>query len=476
MTSRIHSVVSPLDGSIIADIEWADPAQVPALFHDAAMAQHDWAAEEPEHKRSVLLATARAIRERSTQIAELETLNTGKPVADTTREVERAARCFEYYAGWIDHVTGETLPMGPSSLVYTLREPVGVALGVIPWNMPFAFAAKKIAPALAFGNACVVKPAPETPLTAVILEEILQECGAPKGLVQIVVGGGELGAALTQHPGWGVIVFTGSVPTGKIVGATAATNLVPCVLELGGSSAQVVFADADLEEAADSVILGGFGSTGQMCVAGRRVLVHETIASEFAAMLRARVENLVAGDPRRPGIALGPQTTLAQRDLTDRAIQAAIEEGATLAAQGRIDPEASASGGFYVAPSLFTDLPDDSLLLNEEVFGPVVSLQTFRDDDDACKKVNASDFGLVAGMWTRDIVRAHRLAARIEAGTVWINTFRVLHDRVPFGGVKDSGYGRENGSSALETFTQVKSVWASLDVGNTHGYRLGSTP
>ncbi|WP_285729207.1 aldehyde dehydrogenase family protein [Nocardiopsis sp. ATB16-24] len=469
-------VISPLDGSEIERAVWTSPEDVAHAVSGARTAQRDWAAAEPTVRRRVLLDVAAAIRADADTIARLESLNTGKPVVDTLREAKRAADCFEYYAGWVDHVVGDTLPMGDANLVYTLREPVGVVAGIVPWNMPFAFAAKKIAPALAFGNACVLKPAPETPLTALRLKDMVEAAGAPEGLVRVLVGGGDVGAALVEADGLGLIVFTGSVATGKVVSRAAAGSLVPCVLELGGNSAQVVFDDCDIDAAVESVLLGGYASTGQMCVAGRRILVQESVYERFEAEVAERVENLVAGDVRRPGVSIGPQTTAAQRRITLDAIREAEAEGATIRAQGSIAPEAEGSGGFYVPPTLFTGLPEHSSLLREEVFGPVAAMTPFEDEAEALRLVNDSAYGLVAGVWTRDIVRAHRFARDVESGTVWINTFRVLNDRVPFGGVKDSGHGRENGASSFETYTRVKSVWASLEVGKGHGFGFAGGP
>lgn len=467
------NVVSPIDGSPLAEVETADATAIPALLDRARKAQRSWQESTPETRRGVLLRTASAIRDNERRIAHSESLNTGKPEADTLREVRRAANCFEYYAGWVDHVVGETLPVGADEHVYTLREPVGVVLGIVPWNMPFAFAAKKIAPALAFGNACVLKPAPETPVTALALADLLAAAGAPEGLAQVVVGGGELGAALVAAEGVDLIVFTGSVATGKAIAQSAAANLTPCVLELGGSNAQVVFDDCDLEAAVDGVALGGFGSTGQMCVAGSRVFVHRAVYGDFVDALAARVERLVVGDFRCPGVSMGPQTTGPQRTRTQEAIDDAVRGGARIGAQGGLHPSAQDSEGFYVRPTLFVDVAADSPLMTEEIFGPVVSVAPFTDAEEAVRLVNDSSYGLAAGVWTNDIARAHRIARRLQVGTVWLNTYRVLNDRVPFGGVKNSGYGRENGSSALESYTRPKAVWASLSIGDAHGYSFG---
>lgn len=278
---KVLEVVSPIDGTTLGQVDEAQTNDVESAVKIATAAQEQWASESPAQRRNVLLDVARIIEEHADDLAETEALNTGKPIKDTLREMHRGADCFKYYAGWVDHVIGETLPLGAENHVYTEREPMGTVLGIIPWNMPFAFAAKKIAPALAFGNACILKPAPETPLTAIELEKFITMAGAPAGLAQVLVGGAELGQALVASPAMDLIVFTGSVATGKIISKAATENLTPCVLELGGSNAQVVFDDCNVEAALDAVMIGGFGSTGQMCVAGSRIFVQESIYDDF---------------------------------------------------------------------------------------------------------------------------------------------------------------------------------------------------
>lgn len=465
-------VLSPVDGSVLSEVDTSSPEGVLTRIAQARDAQRSWARTSGSDRGVVLGRVADAIEQRADEFAKLESRNTGKIISDTRREVQRAAGAFRYYAGWADKVVGESIPVDEDHLVYTLREPYGVVAGIIPWNVPFFFAAKKIAPALAFGNACVLKPAAETPLTALLLAQLMVEVGIPEGLVQIVVGGGSVGAAIVASRDIDLIVFTGSDTTGKAIARSAAANLTPVALELGGKSPQVVFPDADLDRALDAISLGVFASCGQMCIAGSRLVVHESIHREVADRLAQRVNGLIVGDPAQPSTDLGPQITATQRDKT----LAFIEESkgvATMIAQSAMPTDSSLRNGFYAPPTIFDDLPSGARLLREEVFGPVLAVTSFKDDDEALEMANSTDFGLSAGIWTGNISRAHTFAREIRAGTVWINTYRVLSELVPFGGIGLSGYGRENGTEAARLYTRPKSVWTSLNPGISSAYALG---
>ncbi|GEL23144.1 aldehyde dehydrogenase [Pseudonocardia sulfidoxydans NBRC 16205] len=464
------TVLSPIDGARIAEIDDLDAAAVDRALDNATAAQPAWARRTPQQRAEVLRRVGLLVHEHLDELAELESRNTGKLMADTRREAERAANCFLYYSGWPDKVYGRTYPVSDAFHVYSERTPFGVVAGVIPWNVPFLFAAKKFAPALAFGNAVLVKPAAETPLTALRLLELMREAGVPEGLADVLTGGADVGRALVGDPRTKLIVFTGHHDTGRAIARAAAQHLTPITLELGGKSPQLLFDDADVATAIDGIVMGIYASCGQMCIAGSRLLVQEPLYDAVVTELAARTSALTAGDPRAPGVDIGPQVTAVQRDKTLAMIETGRAEGATVRAQGSLTVEASGSGGFYVPPTLFVDVDPGMDIVRKEVFGPVLAVSPFRDEDDALAQAADTEFGLAAGVWTRDVGRAHRVARRLRAGTVWLNTYRVLSDIVPFGGVGLSGYGRENAEDAVHLYTYAKSVWTATDGGLPAGF------
>lgn len=470
----IQVVVSPIDGSVIAELEMESADHVAARILAARHAQQSWARVTPTERGRVIGRVAELIEARADEIAALESRNTGKILADTRREVLRAAGTFRYYAGWADKVVGEVIPVDGDHLTYTVPEPHGVVAGIIPWNVPFFFAAKKIAPALAFGNACVLKPAEDTPLTALLLEELVAQAGIPADLVQVLIGGRDVGAAIVASPDVDLIVFTGSDATGKAIARSAADNLTPIALELGGKSPQIVFADADIERAVDAISLGVFASCGQMCIAGSRLVVHESVHQQVVDSLAQRVRAFTVGNPFERGTDIGPQITSLQRDKTLALIEASASEG-TVVAQSAMPTDPALKNGFFVPPTIFDELQPGARILQEEVFGPVLAVTTFSSDDQAIELANSTNFGLAAGVWTSDIGRAHTIAREVRAGTVWINTYRVLSELVPFGGIGHSGYGRENGTEAARLYTRPKSVWTSLAPGAPKGFSFGES-
>ena len=465
-------VYSPIDGSVLEELPLSSVEEVEAGIGAARAAQVEWARRPPTERGRLIARVADLIEARADEIAEVESRNTGKLLVDTRREVIRAAGSFRYYGGWADKVVGEMIPVDQDHLIYTSPEPFGVAAGIIPWNVPFFFAAKKIAPALAFGNACVLKPAEDTPLTALLLKELVVAAGIPADLVQVFVGGRDVGAAIVSSPNVDLIVFTGSDATGKAIARSAADRLVPVAMELGGKSPQIVFADADLDRAADAIAIGVFATAGQMCIAGSRLVVHKSVHKPLLERLTERVRALKVGNPFDHGTNVGPQITALQRDKTLQFIDETAKIGRVVA-QAAMPTDAALAGGYYVPPTIFDDLPPDARVLRDEVFGPVLAVTTFESDDEAVALANSTDFGLAAGVWTSDIGRAHRTAAAVRAGTVWINTYRVLSEMVPFGGVGLSGYGRENGTEAARLYTRPKSVWTSLAPGAPKGFSLG---
>lgn len=467
----MSSIYSPITGEVVAEIADATLADVDNALERATASFEKWRKVTPSARGRILIKVGQLIRENADEISALETLNTGKRLADTKREAIRAAECFEYYGGYADKVVGTVVPVPGDFHAYTEREPYGVVVGIIPWNVPFFFAAKKIAPAIAFGNVSVLKPALETPLTALKLQEILLQAGIEEGVVQVLTGGSEIGKKLVSDHRTKLVVFTGSDKSGAAVGSAAAAHFAPAALELGGKSAQLVFADADLNAALDGVVEGITGSCGQMCIAGSRLYVEEKISADFIAGIKKRFDALVVGDPREKQTQVGPQVTALQAAKTLEYIEIAKQDGGKVLSSTQLNLASQISKGFFVPPTAFTDLPNSSLSVQEEIFGPVLSISRFKNEEDALLKAHDTHFGLAAGVWTSDTSRAHRMAAELRVGNIWVNTYRILSDLMPFGGVGSSGYGREGGTDAPNLYTWTKSVWISKTPGLPSGYR-----
>ncbi len=456
--------VNPATEEVIAEVHEAGPDQVDAAVRSARRAFEDgWRDHDPHRRSELLWRLADLIQEHADELAEVETRDNGKPAFESGKvDLPSVVENFRYYAGWADKLSGETVPVSGPFLNYTLREPMGVVGAIVPWNFPLSLAAWKVAPALACGNAVVLKPAEQTPLTALLLGELALEAGFPPGVLNVVPGRGRpTGQALVEHPGVDTIAFTGSVETGKTVMRSAAESLKKVSLELGGKSPNVVFADADLEAAVRGATTGIFYGKGEVCAAGSRLYVDRAVKDEFMDRLVERTGKMQPGDPTHPKTRLGPLVSKDQQEKVLSYIEAGREEGAELVAGG--EPATVDGKGYFVQATVFDDVDIDMKIAREEIFGPVLSVLDFEDVDEAVAKANETIYGLAAGVWTRDVGKAHRFAREVKAGTVWVNTYNRYDSASPFGGVKQSGFDRDLGRHALEKYTQTKSVWVALD-------------
>ncbi|MBS1301207.1 betaine-aldehyde dehydrogenase [Loktanella sp. SALINAS62] len=442
-------------GETIATLHDATPDLIDRALASAARAQVAWAALPGVERGRVLRRAADIMRERNRELSELETLDTGKPLQETlVADATSGADALEYFGGIAASIGGEHVQLG-DDFFYTRREPLGVCVGIGAWNYPIQIACWKAAPALACGNAMVFKPSETTPLSALKLAEILTEAGAPPGLFNVVQGRGAVGAALIDDPRTAKVSLTGSVPTGRKVYASAAEGMRHVTMELGGKSPILIFDDADLDAAVSGAINGNFYSSGQICSNGTRVFVQRDLLDPFLTRLSERLNGVVMGDPLDETTNFGPMTTERQMQIVLDYIEKAKAEGARLIAGGaRADRD-----GWFIAPTVFADVTDDMTIAQEEIFGPVMSVLTFDTEAEAVTRANATPFGLSAGVFTRDLARGHRVAARLQAGTAWINTYNLTPVEMPFGGVKMSGIGRENSREAIAHWTQVKSVY-----------------
>lgn len=452
-------VIYPATGEVIARLHEATAAVVEAALASARRAQAEWAAVKPVERARILRRAADIIRARGDELARLETLDTGKPIQETiVADWPSGADSLEWFAGLAPTVTGETIPLG-RDFVYTIREPLGVCVGIGAWNYPSQIACWKAAPALALGNAMVFKPSEVTPLGALQLAEILIEAGLPAGLFNVVQGRGAVGAALVSDPRVAKVSLTGSVPTGRKVYAAAADGVRNVTMELGGKSPLVVFDDASVEDAVGAAMLGNFYSAGQVCSNGTRVFVQKGIKARFLERLAARTAGISLGDPLDEATQMGPLVSAVQMDKVLGYIATAKAEGARLVCGGE---RAALNTGFYVQPTVFADVTDGMTIAREEVFGPVMAVLDFETEEEVVARANDTEFGLAAGVFTADLTRAHRVIAKLEAGTCWINAYNLTPVESPFGGSKMSGVGRENGRAAVEHYTQVKSVYVGM--------------
>jgi len=454
--------VNPATGERLGDFPMAGPAEVEAAVAAARAAQPAWAALAGAERARILRRAAGILRDRNDELAALETRDTGKPIQETrVVDVISGAECIEYFAALAQSAAGEHIDLGPAAFGYTRREPVGLTAGIGAWNYPIQIACWKSAPALAFGNAMIFKPAGITPMTAPELERAYREAGVPAGIFQVVQGRSGTGRLLTRHPEIRKVSVTGSVGTGKAVMGDAASAVKAVTLELGGKSPLIVFEDAKIDQAVSGALLGNFYSAGEVCSNGTRVFVHAKVKAAFLDRLAARVGAMKIGDPMDPATQVGSLISEEHLQMVLGYITRGREEGARIVAGGKRRSEGALAKGAFLEPTVFDGCRDDMSIVREEIFGPVMSVLEFADEDEVVARANATEFGLSAGVFTNDLNRAHRVIARLQAGTCWINHYNVTPIELPFGGVKLSGLGRENGRAAMEHYTQLKSVYVA---------------
>ncbi|WCM93174.1 aldehyde dehydrogenase family protein [Acidovorax sp. NCPPB 2350] len=451
------ALVNPTNGELFIEYADAGEAVVARAAAAAVQGQAAWAALSHAARGRVMFDIGRVLRAHLEPLAQLEALSAGKPIRDCRGEVAKVAEMFEYYAGWTDKLHGEVIPVPSGHLNYTRREPCGVVLLITPWNAPVFTCGWNVAPAIAMGNAVLLKPSELTPLSSLAVAALAERAGLPRGVINVLSGlGHTTGQAAIAQPAVKKVVFVGSPATGGRIAAAAAARGVPCVLELGGKSANIVFEDADLARACIGAQAAIFSAAGQSCVAGSRLLVQRSVYDRFVAMVAEGARRLRTGDPLSPETEVGPIQNARQYAHVLGMIQDGLQAGAEVVEGSRGQ---AAETGYFVRPTVLGNVANGMRVAREEIFGPVVVAIPFDTEEEAIAIANDSPFGLAGAVWTQDVARAHRVAARVNAGTFWINTYKVIHVASPFGGHDQSGYGRSSGIEALREYTQVKSVW-----------------
>jgi acyl-CoA reductase-like NAD-dependent aldehyde dehydrogenase len=462
-SGRTFDVIDPSTAATVTEVPRGDAPDVDAAVDAARGAFEDrrWRGLRPGKRAEILFKIGELIKRNINELAQLESIDSGKPVKLASGEIWAAGEVFRYYSGWPTKIFGETNPTDDDMFVYTLRDPMGVCGGIVPWNFPLIMAAWKIAPALAFGNTVALKPAEQTPLTALRLGDLCMEAGVPDGVVNVVTGfGEEAGHALAAHNDVDKIAFTGSTEVGRKILEASTGNLKRVTLELGGKSPNIVFSDANLKRASKGSMMGVFLNSGQVCTAGTRILVEKSIHDDFVSALVDATAAMQLGPGLDESTGMGPVVSAEQLERVTDYIEIGVDEGAEVATGG--ERATDLGEGYFVQPTVFTGVRNDMRIAQEEIFGPVAAVIEVDDVDDAIAVANDSMYGLAAAVWSTDLAKAHRVARGIKAGTVWINTAGLFDASVSFGGYKQSGFGRELGVHSIETYTQTKSVWVSL--------------
>ena len=464
LSGETLATLNPHDNSVIAQVAMAGHADVDLAVKAAQQAFPAWSRMQAADRGRILLKLADLIEANGEELARLESLDTGHPIRDCRMlDVPRTAGCFRYFGGMADKFQGETIPVDAGFLNYTLREPLGVVGQVVPWNFPLMFTSWKMAPALAAGNTIVLKPAEITPLTTLKIAELMREAGMPAGVVNILPGLGHVaGQYIAEHPDIAKIAFTGSTATGKRIVQASAGNLKKVQLELGGKGANIVFEDANLIAAVNGAAWAIFHNQGQACIAGSRLVLHENIADAFLEKFIALANSIQLGNPLDPETEMGPLTSAMHRDRVLNYVEVAKSQGGEVLAGG-VAPGGDLADGCYVRPTIIRAKSYKDRVAQEEVFGPFVTVLTFKTDAEALEIANGTEYGLGSGLWTTHLQRAHLFAREIRSGIVWINSYKRVNPGSPFGGTGQSGYGREMGFDAMREYTQVKSVWVNID-------------